>query len=245
MEKIFEGKQALVVGGTGGIGGALALVLAEQGAQMNVVGGSSAERLMRTERALAKHGAGARCVAIQLADEDATAQILAFCPRTDILICAHGPFLRKPLAETSGADWRRIVTMNLILPGTLVSAYLGGMIERAWGRILLFGGTNTASVRGFTTTTPYSASKTALGVLAKSLAKNAAGCGVCCNVICPGLTNTEYMDEESMRYNRENAPGGKVLTPAEIASFALDILKNPALNGGIFPIDHGIELYRV
>jgi NAD(P)-dependent dehydrogenase (short-subunit alcohol dehydrogenase family) len=122
------------------------------------------------------------------------------------------------------------------------------MFERGWGRILLFGSTNTASVRGFTTSAPYSAAKTALGVLAKSVAKNAAAAGaseVTCNVVCPGLTITEYMEEEAVRYNRENAPCGKLLLPEEIAAFALSILKNPALNGGVYPIDRGVELYRV
>jgi NAD(P)-dependent dehydrogenase (short-subunit alcohol dehydrogenase family) len=153
--------------------------------------------------------------------------------------------MRKPLSETSAADWQRIIGINLTLPGILVSSYIGGMPARGWGRILLFGGTNTGSIRGFTTTAPYVAAKTALGTLAKSVAKNASAYGVTCNVICPGLTDTEYMDDEAKRYNAENAPGGNVLSPAEIAAFAASVMQNPALNGGIFPIDHGIEVYKV
>lgn len=245
MENNLYGKKALVVGGSGGIGGAVSVELAKNGAELLIIGGSSEKRLARTEREIAEQGGAARGMIIKLEDDTAASEILSVCRETDILVCAWGPFLRKPLAETSAADWKRIVTMNLILPGTLVSAYLGGMMAKGWGRIILFGGTNTAAIRGFTTTAPYSAAKTALGTLAKSVAKNASASGVTCNVICPGLTNTEYMDEEAKRYNRDNAPGGKVLSPAQIASFAVDILKNPALNGGVFPIDHGVEVYRV
>jgi NAD(P)-dependent dehydrogenase (short-subunit alcohol dehydrogenase family) len=241
----FAGKKALVIGGSGGIGGAVSLAIANNGADVRFVGGNSRERLERIEREAGEQGGVARGILVKLEAETAVSEILSVCNQTDILVCAYGPFIRKPLAETSAEDWKRIVTMNLILPGSLVSAYLGGMMENGWGRILLFGGTNTGGIRGFTTTAPYSASKTALGTLAKSVAKNAAASGVTCNVICPGLTDTEYMDDEAKNYNRENAPGCRVLRPTEIAAFACDILKNPALNGGIFPIDHGVEVYRV
>jgi NAD(P)-dependent dehydrogenase (short-subunit alcohol dehydrogenase family) len=114
------------------------------------------------------------------------------------------------------------------------------MMRRKWGRILLFGGTNTDTIRGFTTTAAYSAAKTALGVLAKSAAKSAGSQGVTCNVICPGLTDTEYLDEAGRRYNRERSPGGKALEPEEIASLAVEILANPRINGAIIPIDRGL-----
>jgi len=115
-------------------------------------------------------------------------------------------------------------------------------MERNWGRILLFGGTNTDTIRGFTTTAAYSAAKTALGVIAKSAAKTAGSRGVTCNVICPGLTDTEYVTEEQKRYNREKSPGGKPLSAEEIARTALDILGNPGLNGAVIPVDQGLVL---
>jgi len=256
-KKPFEGKKALVVGGTGGIGAAISLELAKNGANLymtghyiparysmgrRVSGGTNTLKAEMFEQKLREYGVSAQTLFVNLRHDTVAEEIANNFRDIDILVCAYGPFLRKYLAETSIMEWRNIVHANLTLPGALISSYLGGMIERGWGRILLFGGTNTSNIRGFTTTCPYSASKTALAVLAKSVAKNVPNAAVTCNVISPGLTDTEYMDEEAKQYNRDNAPGGKVLSPAEIAAFAIEIMKNPALNGAVFPIDYGVEV---
>jgi NAD(P)-dependent dehydrogenase (short-subunit alcohol dehydrogenase family) len=173
---------------------------------------------------------------------EAVAAITARVPAPDILVCAWGPFKRVPLAEAGTEHWQEMVLCNLLFPGLLVSAFLPGMMERGWGRILLFGGTNTDTIRGFTSTAPYSAAKTALGVLAKSAAASAGARGVTCNVICPGLTDTEYLDGAERAYNRKRGPGGKALTPEEIAAAGLDVLANPCLNGAVIPVDGGLVL---
>ncbi|MDR2467895.1 MAG: SDR family NAD(P)-dependent oxidoreductase [Spirochaetaceae bacterium] len=244
MRKIFAGKKALVIGGTGGIGRDITVSLASHGADLVVIGSSNEHaNQLRTE--LTRSDTVFQCHVIKLDADNAVNAVLSCCAAPDIVVCAYGPFQRKPLAETTQDDWRRLVTMNLILPGSLVSAYLGGMIERRWGRILLFGGTNTASIRGWTTTAPYAAAKTALGTLAKSVAKNAAVFGVSCNVICPGLTDTIYLDDAARNYNRKHSPTGTPLHSQDVAAFALEILKNPHINGAVLSIDQGIELSAV
>jgi NAD(P)-dependent dehydrogenase (short-subunit alcohol dehydrogenase family) len=112
------------------------------------------------------------------------------------------------------------------------------MAKKGWGRILLFGGTNTDVIRGYSTSTAYSAAKTALGVIAKSVAKSSPG--VSCNVVCPGLTDTEYLGEDSLQYNREKSPGNKPLAPEDIARVCMCILENPAINGAVIPVDKGL-----
>jgi NAD(P)-dependent dehydrogenase (short-subunit alcohol dehydrogenase family) len=247
-KRIFAGKRALIVGGSGGLGGAVSAVLARAGAELFVSTGHNDAHTKRLYAIAATAGVPCHTAYVPLDDPDAVSALFWLCGEPDIVVVAWGPFLRRPLAETTVDNWRRIVTANLILPGALVSGVLGGMLNRHWGRILLFGGTNTANIRGFTTTAPYSAAKTALGVLAKSVAKNVALAGVdgvTCNVICPGLVLTEYMDEAAVRYNRENAPAGRLLTSEEVGEFALGILANSALSGGVYPIDCGVEVYRV
>jgi 3-oxoacyl-[acyl-carrier protein] reductase len=246
MEKPFLGKKALVVGGTGGIGRAVAVGLAKKGAELTVHGGSSRERLESTLNAITESGAKAEGFLLSVdrpeAVPSAAEEILAHTPQTDILVCAWGPFKQGNIEELDGDFWQNMVTNNLIFPGILVSSVLRGMTERNWGRILLFGGTNTDTIRGFTTTAAYSAAKTALGVLAKSVAKSRGSRGITCNALCPGLTETEYTREEQKLYNLEKSPGGKPLNPRQIAIAALAILENPCINGAVVTADQGLVL---
>jgi len=238
----FSEKKALVVGGTGGIGRAVALALAERSADVTVHGGSSAERLEGTLKAIRERGAKGDGFLLRIEGPASAEEIFARAPPPDILVCAWGPFKQGKLEALDREFWQSMAESNLVFPGVLVSLCLRGMMERNWGRILLFGGTNTAAIRGFTTTTAYSAAKTALGVLAKSAALTAASSGVTCNVLCPGLTNTEYTTEEMLRYNSEKSPGGKPLRPEQLAATALHILEDASLNGAVIPADQGVVL---
>jgi len=238
----FSGRKALVVGGTGGIGRAVALALAEKGAEVMVLGGSSQQRLDDTLAALRKIGGKGDGFLLPINGPEAAAEILARFPLIDVLVCAWGPFKQGAIENLDREFWQNMVENNLIFPGTLVSLVIPGMLGRNWGRILLFGGTNTDIIRGFITTTAYSAAKTALGVIAKSVAKTAGSRGVSCNVLCPGLTDTEYTTEDLRHYNREKSPGGRPLSPEQLARAALAILENPAFNGAVIPVDHGITL---
>jgi NAD(P)-dependent dehydrogenase (short-subunit alcohol dehydrogenase family) len=242
MEGIFTGRKALVIGGTGGIGRAVTLELALLGANMTVHGGSSQARLDGTLEAIRKAGGRAEGFLCSADMPGAVERILGQAPPPDILVCAWGPFSRGPIEALGPDDWRKTIENNLVFPGILISSVLCDMIKNEWGRILLFGGTNTDTIRGFTTTAAYSAAKTALGVLAKSVAKSAGPFGVSCNVLCPGLTDTEYTDQELQRYNKSRSPGGKVLNSGEIARIGVEILKNPQINGAIIPVDHGLAL---
>jgi len=245
MKKVidtFSGRKALVVGGTGGIGRAVALGLAARGAEVTVHGGSSRPRLDSTVAALRAIGGEGAGFLLSIKGLEAAEEIVARGPAPDILICAWGPFKQGNLEALDRDFWQKMTENNLIFPGILVSLAISGMIEQKWGRILLFGGTNTDNIRGFTTTAAYSAAKTALGVIAKSVAKTAGPRGVTCNVVCPGLTDTEYTTDALRRYNREKSPGKNPLRAEQIARAALAILENPGFNGAVVPIDQGVVL---
>ena len=237
----FSGKKALVIGGSGGIGKEVALGLAQCNAELTIHGGSSAERLEKTIKAIREIGGKATGFLLQIESPKDAEKILAHLPDPDILVCAWGPFRRGSLETLDRDFWQKTVESNLIFPGFLVSLVLKGMMERNFGRILLFGGTNTDTIRGFTTTAAYSAAKTGLAVLAKSAAKTAGHRGVTCNVICPGLTDTEYLEEDQKRYNREKSPLGP-MQAAEVARVALDTMEKPCINGAVIPVDRGIVL---
>ena len=249
-KQVFAGKSALVVGGSGGIGRYIAVELGRLGANLTVHGGSSQERMDRTLAEIRVTGAKAQGIlcnphACGISMAEFSKKLLecsaAFGP-PDILVCAWGLFKRLTVENTCPDDWQTLVSSNLILPGTLVSACLPSMTAQKWGRILLFGGTNRSTIRGFYTSAAYSAAKTALGSLAKSVAKSAGASGVACNVICPGLTDTEYRDTNSSAYNTLLSPGGSQIAAHEIAAAAWAILTAPRLNGAIIPVDDGLEL---
>lgn len=251
MDKLFSKRTALVIGGSGGIGRAVALGLAQEGCRLIIHGGHSRERLEGTLKAVQTIQTNLgipldeqqhRVLLQPLTSPDSIPAILEQVPRVDILVHAYGPFLRKDLSRLTALDWDFLTKVNLALPGALVSAYLGLMLEQQWGRILLFGGTNTDSIRGFISTTAYSAAKTGLGVLAKSVARVGGACNVTCNLICPGMTDTEYLDEEARRYAREKAPDGILLSCEDISAIALGILKNPIINGTIITVDKGLVI---
>ncbi|MDR2619159.1 MAG: SDR family oxidoreductase [Treponema sp.] len=239
---IFEGRRALVIGGTGGIGRAVALGLAERGALVGVHGGFSRERLEGTLQAIAKAGGKGIGFLCPVEETGAAERVLAHFPEPDILVCSWGPFRQGALEDLDGEFWQKITLGNLVFPGTIISLAIRGMMKKNYGRILLFGGTNTDTIRGFTTTAAYSAAKTALGVVAKSAARTGAKQGVTCNVICPGLTDTEYLDETARSYNRERSPCGRALETADIACTALGILENPGINGAVVSVDQGVVL---
>jgi 3-oxoacyl-[acyl-carrier protein] reductase len=245
-QKSFEGRSALVIGGSGGIGRAVALALSERGASLIITGGHSQKRLDDTLKAIRDTGGGAFGEVqgfICPADEPGAAErIFNRAGSPDIVICAWGPFRRGKLEELNEEFWQKAVWGNLVFPGAIVSIAIRGMIKRNYGRILLFGGSNTDTIRGFTTTAAYSAAKTALGVVAKSAARVGAPWGVTCNVICPGLTDTEYLDEETRTYNQHKSPVGRAMGVDEVSRLAITLLENPGINGAVIPADQGLVI---
>ena len=246
MNKLFLGKKALVIGGTGGIGRAVALGLALRGAELTVHGGSSEKRLETTLDAIKETGGKGEGFLLAIDGPESAEEIFRRCPDPDMLVCAWGPFRRSPLELLDREFWQSMAMGNLVFPGLAVSLVLPGMLKKKWGRILLFGGTNTDTIRGYLTSAAYSAAKTGLGVIAKSVAKSTVKSGmsrcVTCNVVCPGLTDTEYLNKEARSYNREKSPGFGPFRAEDIAGVCMNIMENPGINGAIISIDGGICL---
>ncbi len=218
-------RKALVVGGTGGIGGAVSRLLVAAGARVTAVG---------------RHPVpGASVVECSLDSRDNLGLVSSLAETADILCVAWGPFLQKPVEDTGAGEWDSVVYSNLVLPGALVSAALPGMLRNGWGRILLFGGTRTETVRAFRTNAAYGAAKTGISSLVKSVAAVHAGVGVTCNAICPGFVATEYASEALLPGIAARNPDGVPMRPEDVANVALAILTNPDINGVILPVDKG------
>jgi len=234
MDNVLEGKSALVVGGTSGIGYCLAQSLLQESASVVVQGRINSKRVLN----LCSQGnaAGFICDLQKLAYLE---ELCKYANAADILCVAYGPFLQKPLDMTTAQEWNTAVYANLTLPGILVSAALAGMKERNWGRILLFGGTETQILRGFRTNAVYGAAKTGIMSLVKSVSMEYAQFGITANAVCPGFTDNGLLPEETREVWAKKNPDGELVSSTAITEAVLFLLKNSSYNGVMIPVDKG------
>lgn len=241
-DRPLVGRRALVIGGSGGIGRHVSLQLAEAGANLVVHGGSNRPKLTELLSALQSRGVRSEgfLQSVRHADElvDSVRRRMPF----DIAVVSFGPFLQKSLAETSSAEWRRMVELNLTLPGALVSLLAPEMADRGWGRIVLFGGTRTEQIRGFRTVAAYSAAKTGVASLVKSAALEFGDRGVAINAIAPGYVETEYLSPEMIRHLAMKSPDRTLIPPSSLARFILNLItqRSTIVNGSTIAVDKGL-----
>lgn len=233
-QRFFEGKKALVIGGTSGLGRDCASLLLKAGAGIIITGrtlpgdGESVDGRSDVQPGFI------RCdfekEGIQALERGSLGKAVR---DADILVVAYGPFIRKKIEATTSQDWARLAMMDYALPGLAVSLALPGMMERGGGSILLFGGTRSESILPRSLTTAYHGAKTGLSVIVRSVAKNYSAKGIRCNAILPGSVSSSPP---------QNAPSGSegfVVSPRDIAQAAISLLSNPAMNGVLLNVDRG------
>lgn len=232
----LTGRVAVVIGGTSGIGRAIAHGLAEAGA--DVV--PTSRRMEQVEAAageIEERGRRSLRVASDVSDRDSLQKVLDLCLETfgkvDILVNSAGRTKRAPTVDFTEEDWDAILETNLT--GTLRACQVFGrhMLERGYGRII-----NIASLSTFVAlfeVAAYSASKAAVASLTKSLAVEWASHGVNVNAIAPGVfrtaLNQKLLDETERgkefllrtpmkRFGRvEELAGAAVFLASDAASF--------------------------
>ena len=192
-------KTAVVIGGTSGIGLALAEGLAEAGANV-IPSGRRADLVERAAAVIREKGRRSLAVACDVTDRTSLQQLHdAVCSEfgtVDILVNCAGMTKFVPALDVSEDDWNHILETNL--SGTLRACQVFGraMIERQNGRIINIA--SLSSFNGWYGVSAYGASKAAVASLTKSLAVEWATRGVCVNAIVPGVfrthLNTELLD---------------------------------------------------
>ncbi len=243
----LKDKVAVVIGGTSGIGRAIAHGLAEAGADV-VPTSRRADQVDAATTEIEARGRRTLRVTSDVADRESLQKVLDECVKTfgkvDILVNSAGRTKRAPTLDFPDADWNEIFETNLT--GTLRSCQVFGrhMIERGYGRII-----NIASLSTFVAlfeVAAYSASKAAVASLTKSLAIEWAPHGVCVNAIAPGVfrtaLNQKLLDEtERGREFLLRTPMKRFGKVEELAGAAVFLASDAAsfVTGEILVVDGG------
>jgi NAD(P)-dependent dehydrogenase (short-subunit alcohol dehydrogenase family) len=192
----LHNRTAVVVGGTTGIGRALALGLADAGADVAATG---RRQSLVDEVATAIEARGRRSlrVAADVGDAQSLRALRDACDRAfgrvDIVVAAAGVTKRVASAEMDEADWNRIIETNLTGVMRTYQAFAPGMIARRSGRLIAIA--SLASFVGLMEVAAYTASKSAVAGLTRALAVEWAPHGLTVNAIAPGVFETDLNRE--------------------------------------------------
>jgi NAD(P)-dependent dehydrogenase (short-subunit alcohol dehydrogenase family) len=246
MSRPLESKTAVVVGGTLGIGRAIALGLAGAGADV-VASSRSHDGVEETAAAIEALGSSTLRVTSDVVDRDSLEAlhkaVLARFGKVDILVNSAGITRRIPTLECPEEIWNNI--MNVNLTGTLRSCQIFGrsMLERRYGRIINIA--SMATMVAFYEVAAYGASKAAVGALTRSLAVEWAASGVCVNAIAPGIIptalNRDLLDSPRGKELRMRTPMGRFGLAEEVVGAALYLASDDAsyTTGQIVVVDGG------
>lgn len=241
----IDGRIAVVTGGTKGIGKAIALALAEAGADIAVVSRSPHQDI---EKAVLALGRRYMHHAADLTKRDQTKgvipDVLEKMGDVNILVNNAGIIRRSPAAEYAESDWDATLEIDLTAAFILSQAAGRSMLKKGKGKII-----NIASVltfQGGLNVTAYAVSKHGIAGLTKALANDWAGKGVNVNGIAPSFFVTEFTEALQRDPDRSKSitgrtPAGRWGETTDIAGAAL-FLASPAsdyIHGVILPVDGG------
>jgi 2-deoxy-D-gluconate 3-dehydrogenase len=242
----LDGRVALVTGASAGLGQAIAIALAEAGADVACHGNSRSPDATCAE--VLKTGRTAFGVTGDLARTETPQELIDATVtefgRLDILVNNAGTIRRAPAVDYSEADWATVIQVNLSAVFRLSQLAGRQMISQGKGKIVNIA--SLLSFQGGITVPAYAASKGGVAQLTKALANEWAGKGINVNAIAPGYMRTDntkalQQDETRNRQILERIPAGRWGEPADLAGAAV-FLASPAsdyINGEVLVVDGG------
>jgi 2-deoxy-D-gluconate 3-dehydrogenase len=244
----LDGKVALVTGCKRGIGKAMALGLAEAGADILGVSATlelSGSQVEQEVTALGRRFKAYRC---DFSDRQALyafiSKVKAENPTPDILVNNAGTIFRKPAAEHPDEYWDKVIEINLNAQFVLAREFGKEMVSRGSGKIIFTA--SLLSFQGGILIPGYAASKGGVAQLTKALANEWAKSGVNVNAVAPGYIETdvtEALRNDPVRYEAltSRIPAGRWGRPDDLKGIAV-FLASPAsdyVNGAVIPVDGG------
>src|SRR3954452_3224298 len=247
MHMRFQGRSAIVTGSARGIGKAIAERLASEGARVMIADIDEA-----TGKATAEAmGSNTAAYPLDVTSEDSWQNAVLTATNLfgglDILVNNAGIAGRSaPAWDLSVEEWKQVIDVDLTGVFLGCRAALPGMIERNYGRIV-----NIASIagkEGNPNASPYSAAKSGVIGLTKSLAKEVATKGVIVNAITPAVIETEILkqvSDEHIKYMTSRIPMGRVGQPREVAALASFLCSDDVTfsTGAVFDLSGGRATY--
>jgi len=244
----LSGRTALVVGGSGGIGSAIAARLAHDGARVVVTYARSRPVAEFTVALIAGTGGEARAIQGDTSTESGCRALVeeagrAFGP-PEIAVYAAGVDLWRLVEETTLAQWRHVQDVNLQGAFFVAQCVLPGMVRRGWGRIINIG--SVWGEVGAAGEVAYSASKAGLHGLTKALAKEVARSGVTVNAVAPGVIDTamnDRFDEAEQLALKERVPLGRIGRPSDVAAAVAFLARAEAgyVTGHVLSVNGGFD----
>lgn len=247
MGEELSGKRALVTGGSRGIGRGIALALARAGADVAIGYRRQKPAAEAVQREVEALGRRAAIFGADVRDAHAVrAMVEGSCAALDgldILVANAGVATRfQPLHEVDPGYWERVIQIDLNGVFHTLLAGLPLLRERGGGVVLAI--SSIAAEACAPNGGPYVAAKAAVNALLRVAARENASLGVRCNVIAPGLIDTEIADGMLARHGDgiiDGIPLGRIGTPEEVGQLAVYLASDAAawITGEIFRIDGG------
>ncbi len=254
---MLNGKSALITGGGRGIGRAIALEFARNGARVAV----AARTAEQVEQVAAEISGDAVALVCDVSDPESVARMFSRMREDfgnpDILVNNAGIAESATLVNTTDELWHRHLAINLSGTFYCMRAALPAMLKRGWGRVI-----NVASIAGKSGApyiAAYSASKHGVLGLTRSAALELATTGVTVNAICPGYVDTDMVTrgidqitaktgrtaDEALDSLKKMSPQNRLVTPEEVAAIALLLASDAGrgINGQGINVDGGSVLY--
>ena len=204
----------LITGASSGIGAACAREFASRGARVALVA-RSADRLAEVA---SECGGDARPFVCDVTDEHAVERmadaVRQWAGTPDVVVNNAGAFVPGGVLETTVDGFRQQLEVNVVSAFSVTRAFLGGMLERGSGRVLMMG--SVASVRGYPGGAAYGAAKHAMLGLARALREEAKGTGVSVTTLLPGAVRTGSWDGTEL-------PDERFMPPQDIARLVVEV----------------------